>query len=200
MLFGSAVVFGGMLAMNGSRPPAREDRAQSPVSFAVKRQRRPKPRRENVRRPPPRPRARAPRAPIPQLAVSLSGVSFGIPPIGSTKLDGAAEELLGDAETALEDVVMNEHAVDVAPQAVSRRAPAYPPRARAEGVTGKVLLRLLIGLDGRVIEAEVVESAPQGVFDEAARAAVREWRFAPAQYRGQPVKVWARQRLSFELG
>jgi periplasmic protein TonB len=45
----------------------------------------------------------------------------------------------------------------------------------------------------------VLESQPAGVFDAAAVAGVQQWRFEPASYRGENVRVWARQRVRFDL-
>ncbi|MEA2098888.1 MAG: energy transducer TonB, partial [Campylobacterota bacterium] len=40
-------------------------------------------------------------------------------------------------------------------------------------------------------------SNPEGVFDNTAINGVRGWRFTPAKYKGNPVKVWAKQKISF---
>jgi protein TonB len=39
--------------------------------------------------------------------------------------------------------------------------------------------------DGTVTNAEIIESVPPGIFDEAALTAVRTWRFQPAVRSGQ---------------
>jgi protein TonB len=46
----------------------------------------------------------------------------------------------------------------------------------------------------------VLEASPPGVFDDVAVAGVQTWRFEPAQYRGEAVRVWATQRVRFDLG
>ena len=106
--------------------------------------------------------------------------------------------LAGDA-AAVRDMVMTEDSVDVPPRPLSRQQPRYPPRARADSVEGQVTLGLLIGPDGRVLKVKVLDATPPGVFDGAAQDSVRGWRFQPAQYRGQSVKVWARQVVHFDL-
>ena len=61
-------------------------------------------------------------------------------------------------------------------------------------------LRVLIGKSGRVEKVKVVDASPDGVFDEAAVSAVRTWQFEPALYRGEKVRVWAKQVVRFNLG
>jgi protein TonB len=96
-------------------------------------------------------------------------------------------------------MVMTEESVDVAPRPRERHAPAYPPRARAKGITGVVTLSLLIGADGRVERVKVLNAEPSGVFEQTAISAVEQWYFEPAFYKGERVKVWARQVLRFNL-
>jgi len=45
----------------------------------------------------------------------------------------------------------------------------------------------------------VIESYPEGVFDEAAMQGVNQWKFSPAMYQGKAVRAWARQRVRFDL-
>jgi len=90
-------------------------------------------------------------------------------------------------------------AFDKPPQVLTRLDPYYPVEARQSGTEGRVLIRVLIDEDGRVEEAEVVESQPAGVFDAAALKAIRGWRFSPAQRLGQPVAVRVDIPVSFKL-
>lgn len=58
--------------------------------------------------------------------------------------------------------------------------PAYPPQARLTRQEGRVVVRLRVLPSGRIGEAHLVESAGSPLLDEAALAAARRWRFAPA--------------------
>jgi protein TonB len=58
-------------------------------------------------------------------------------------------------------------------------APDYPKAALAEGLSGKVRLRLTVNAEGKVAQAVVLQATPPDVFDAAAIAAVRKWRFKP---------------------
>lgn len=81
-------------------------------------------------------------------------------------------------------------------QPTSRVQPEYPMRARRRGEEGFVEMQFMIRTDGSVDASSIriTTSRPSGVFDRAARDAVRQWQFpsrdAPAQ---------TRQRLVFKL-
>ncbi|QGY41738.1 TonB family protein [Pseudodesulfovibrio cashew] len=80
-------------------------------------------------------------------------------------------------------------AFDKPPQLLTRLDPIYPLAARRSGTEGQVLVRVKVDESGHVIEADVIESEPAGVFDAAALHAIRGWRFSPAEKQGQPVAV-----------
>jgi protein TonB len=78
--------------------------------------------------------------------------------------------------------------------------PAYPylsRRAREEGV---VLLKVLVGTDGRAARLEVEESSGFERLDEAALKTVGKWRFVPASQAGQPREAWVLVPVTFSLG
>lgn len=56
--------------------------------------------------------------------------------------------------------------------------PAYPLDALRNGVAGKVDLEFQVGDDGRVRNVRVLGAQPSGRFEQAAIAALRQWRFA----------------------
>lgn len=89
--------------------------------------------------------------------------------------------------------------VDSHPRALSRIEPAYPEAARRRGQTGWVKLRLMIDEYGKVMEAEVVEASPVGVFDAATLQAFEQARFEPAKRQGRPVRYEGYFRVMFEL-
>src|SRR4051812_896424 len=62
----------------------------------------------------------------------------------------------------------------------------YTAAAKAEGIEGKLKLKLTIGADGSVVDVEVVASVEPGL-DAAAVAVVKQWRFKPALKCGKPV-------------
>jgi protein TonB len=76
-------------------------------------------------------------------------------------------------------------------------APSYPPIAQAAKISGVVILEALIAEDGSVREVKVLKSVP--LLDEAATAAVRQWRFTPTLLNGVPVQVIMSVTVSFTL-
>ena len=75
--------------------------------------------------------------------------------------------------------------------------PQYPEAARKKGVEGWVELAFTVTLNGSVEDVEVRNSSPAEVFDDAAKRAVRQWRFEPVVRNGQIVQQRAMVRLRF---
>lgn len=74
----------------------------------------------------------------------------------------------------------------------------YPEAAERNGLEADVVLALQIDTEGRVTDAEVVESAGPD-FDQAASAAARKFVFQAARRRGRPVAARILYRYSFRL-
>lgn len=84
-----------------------------------------------------------------------------------------------------------------APVPIREVRPVYPPFAIEAGISGTVLLHVLVGLDGVVEDVKVLDSVP--VLDAAAIDAARQWRFKPARVSGRPVRVWVALPMRFRL-
>jgi protein TonB len=80
-----------------------------------------------------------------------------------------------------------------------RPAPRYPAQARRQGVEGYAVVRLRVSATGWVDEVIVVDSRPEGVFDDVARDAARRYRFEPAISNGNKVATTLEQRIVFRL-
>lgn len=70
----------------------------------------------------------------------------------------------------------------------SRVRPDYPEAAQRAGLEGQVVLRAIIDRQGRARQVQVLRGLGLGL-DEAAVAAVRQWKFRPAIRNGSPVEV-----------
>jgi len=75
--------------------------------------------------------------------------------------------------------------------------PTYPEHARAVRQQGIVILETVIDAKGMVENVRVLRGYP--LLDEAAVAAVRQWRFMPALLNGQPVPVVMTVTVNFLL-
>ena len=71
-------------------------------------------------------------------------------------------------------------------QLISGAGPIYPAAAKAAGTEGQVVVRYDISDTGRVLNARVESADPPDVFDEAALAAVRSWKYNPQIRDGEP--------------
>lgn len=74
-------------------------------------------------------------------------------------------------------------------QLIRGAGPVYPPVAKSQGIEGEVTVRYGVTRAGLVIDAEVVTATPAGVFEEAALAAVRSWRYTAPVRNGQAQAV-----------
>ena len=77
----------------------------------------------------------------------------------------------------------------------------YPPAAKAAALEGRVVVRYDVTAQGRVVNAVVDLAMPRGVFEEAALAMVRSWRFKPLVEGGNAVDALNRvSEVVFKLG
>lgn len=191
---GFAMVMAIVLLMN--RQATRPDQGDGLSGTAIEVVRKEKPPEPPPARRPEPPKRQTRQAPAPLIGLdsSLSGLSFGLPAFDASELD-LGKGLLGDTG----EVVMTDDSVDQPPRPLLQTPMQYPPRAKAQGVTGYVLLSVLISPTGQVERVKVLEAQPAGVFDDVAIAGVQGWKFEPATYRGENVRVWARQRVRFDL-
>ena len=72
---------------------------------------------------------------------------------------------------------------------ISGSGPVYPAAAKADGIEGDVVVRYDVSVDGRVVNARVDSAEPEGIFEEAALAAVRSWRYNAPVVNGEPQPV-----------
>jgi protein TonB len=89
-------------------------------------------------------------------------------------------------------------AVNVTPAKLVKRVTPVAPLGVSRKTSGFVMVKFNIGTNGRVTDVDVVESSPQGVFDDAAQTAVRKWIYEPRKENGVAVDSTARARLVFE--
>jgi outer membrane biosynthesis protein TonB len=76
----------------------------------------------------------------------------------------------------------------------------YPRDERDQGVEGEATLRVVLGVDGRMVRSRVV-TATRPSFGEACRRLLRETRWSTALDRdGQPVSTEIEFRCDFEVG
>ena len=88
----------------------------------------------------------------------------------------------------------------VPPRVASTAAPVYPQALRDAGIGGRVVVRGVIGTDGRVESAEVVRSSGNSTLDNNAISAFYKWRFSAAKNdAGQKVRCYFVQGFPFVI-
>jgi periplasmic protein TonB len=87
----------------------------------------------------------------------------------------------------------------VPPKRLDPVAPEYPALLREQGIEADVVVVVSIGVDGRVLDVKVANPSPQPPFNEAAIAAARRERFAPATRAGEAVPYTQRYTIRFRL-
>jgi TonB family protein len=81
---------------------------------------------------------------------------------------------------------------------LSQSQPAYTTEARRNQTQGEVILRVTLGADGTVSNVEAITSLPDGLTEQAQKAA-RQIKFAPALRNGYPVDEAKTITYSFNL-
>lgn len=86
------------------------------------------------------------------------------------------------------------------PRLLSGANPAYPEDLRRQGIEGAVRVRVVVGKDGSVENANVAASSGYPSMDDAAVAAAYRYRFSPAlNVYEEPVRCAVSQTVQFRL-
>jgi TonB family protein len=88
-------------------------------------------------------------------------------------------------------------AVEEEPRLLRIEPPQYPQLAREAGVEGTVVVRALVGKDGKVKKTILISGNP--ILADAAMACGRTAVFTPAMQQKKPVEVWIQLPIEFTL-
>ena len=120
------------------------------------------------------------------IAVNVPATSLSIPDSVISPVAVAIPQALGDTPpTAL----AYGHSTEV----------AYPLGALRRHEQGTVILRVLVNSQGLASIVEIEHSSGSTELDNAARTAVKHWRFQPATHAGLAQQAWARVPITFQL-
>jgi TonB family protein len=117
----------------------------------------------------------------------------------------SASLLLGIAFLVSPQVVgaLDDHvapSVDLASQRA--HPPRYPKGAVDEHQTGKLLLKVLVSLEGKPLSIEVEHASPPEaatIFGDAAKEAMLQWNYRPGHKGGKPYSGFVLVPLDFSL-
>ena len=144
---------------------------------------------------------------IPETATMLTPrLPDGVRAIGA-ELPGLAVALPGPADLRLVPGVsttavqspLSLSGVDRPPRRLSGAPPRVPGWARRARLEGKVTLRFIVTLEGRVTDVNIRRIEGDERFGREASRALATWRFEPARRRGEPVACWCIKTINFTL-
>lgn len=107
-------------------------------------------------------------------------------------IDGAIGNGESENETAFDFA-------EVQPAFINHVAPIYPEMAKRAGIEGKLVLRVLVGADGKPLKAEIIKRATTEIFDEVAIQSAMNSTYAAARQNGKFVKCWLTVPIAFKL-
>lgn len=84
------------------------------------------------------------------------------------------------------------------PRVLDQPGPLYTPEAREARLQGTVVLQLVVGADGHVVDAAVLKGLPMGLSGKAIEA-VKQWTFEPASLHGSGVASCYAIPVNFHL-
>ena len=103
--------------------------------------------------------------------------------------------------SATEEMVVpaDQTVIEARPLYRTNPPPKYPAIARRRGFSGQVVLDVLVGESGRVVDLRLATSSGYDMLDDAAVAAVKTWIFEPGLRGNQKVEMWVRVPIRFKL-
>lgn len=137
-------------------------------------------------------------APIAHSAQATSGGAAAAPDAKASPTDtgssaGAVASADGSTAAAGEGALLEGPRMLRAPQ------PPYPESARRSGAQGRVILVIVVGVDGSVRAAAIERSSGHPDLDAAALETIKTWRFQPGRNAHGPIAVTIHQPWDFKL-
>ena len=132
-------------------------------------------------------------ATVTEMAEALAPMTLDDLDFGEGGGDSLVVDLDLEGSPAPDDFI----AVESEPVRITIDAPVYPEGAQSAGIEGTVLVRVLVGRDGRVKDVIYIDGpeALKAAADDCARTAV----FKPALMDNRPVEVWVMMPVTFRL-
>ncbi len=87
----------------------------------------------------------------------------------------------------------------IEPTIIHFHSPEYPPGLQRRNIEGKVQLKVLIDIEGNVVETHINHSSGYQDFDQAAVKSVLQWKFEPAKLNNIKRSSWVYIPVIFKL-
>lgn len=148
-----------------------------------------------IRQPPPR------KPPAPAAVPADHPMSIEGPPAGRESVTARrpAESRAGDAPPPASQPHSEMQSGDRSAHPSISPPPRYPMAARRRGQQGRVLLRVTVSPTGAPDDVQLMESSGSAALDDAAKDAVRQWRFHPAVRNGVAIGTRLDVPIRFRL-
>ena len=130
-------------------------------------------------------------------AESLVPTMPSLPPAGTDTGVGTGPVVIADPLPPPPLPVLVDPAFD--PRYASAIQPIYPAAERRAEHEGRVTIRVLVGIDGRVKQAERISATSDAFWQATRERALSAWRFKPGTRGGIPVEAWRTLTLTFVL-
>jgi len=109
------------------------------------------------------------------------------------------DETISEIESTAEDESAVAAIKEASPRYQKNPPPVYPRVARRRGHQGTVLLEVLVDRNGSVRDLRVLQTSGYSTLDNAALASVKGWIFDPGMKGSQPIEMWVRLPVRFQL-
>ncbi len=85
----------------------------------------------------------------------------------------------------------------LAARVTHRVDPYFPGDWAAQGIFGDVLMNVHVSKTGQVTKVDVVKTSGHDRLDQSAVAAIKQWRYRPAEQAGKPIAYQGKQLIQF---
>ena len=159
---------------------------------------------KKVTRPKPKPQRRVQRrrvsTPKPNLSTDMSQLGSGIALFAIQGAELSMNDLLSESSQDGGDLVMSAETVDTLPKPLVNCQPRLTRSLIQSQRAGWVKVKLLINKAGELDDLQILESEPRGLYDQVVTEAMRECRWRPALYRGNPSALQTYKTFRFQRG
>ena len=125
-----------------------------------------------------------------------------LPPTSDVVYDDGSEALVVDTGQVVPPFIGETVGPPTIQSLMTDRAPAppYPAMAQRRGLSGTVVLMILVDATGNPVQVDIEQSSGSSLLDEAAQKFIRaRWHFVPAQQGGVAISAYARVPINFTL-